>query len=111
VGVALGLIMMSLLNPGARIDNETRAEMLAEYGGAAEDIQGRAKEQPTLTPMFLVEMFMPRNVLKAVVDFQILPLIVFALFLGAAGTTLPEEQWKKLKNALEILTQLMIQIV
>jgi len=111
VGVALGLLMMSLLNPGARIDAETRAAMLAEYSGAAEAIQGRAKEQPSITPMFLVDMFMPRNVLKAVVDFQILPLIVFALFLGAAGTTLPEEQWRKLKNALEIVTGLMIQIV
>ena len=111
IGVALGLLMMDLLQPGDRIDPETRSAMLAEYGGAAREIEGKAQAQPSITPMFLVDMFMPRNVLKAVVEFQILPLIVFAIFLGAAGTTLPEVHWRKLKEALEIVTQLMIQIV
>lgn len=112
VGVALGLLMMNLLQPGRSIDTATKEKMLTEFSANAEEIQGRAETQPKITAAFLVEMFMPRNVLRAiVVDFQVLPLIMFALLVGAAGTTLPEDQREKLQRGLELTAEIMMRIV
>ena len=36
-------------------------------------------------------MFMPKNLVQTVVRFEILPLILFAILVGAAGTQLADE--------------------
>lgn len=111
IGVALGLLMMNLVQPGHSIDQVTKERMLTEFSANAKEVAGRAATQPKITAMFLVEMFMPRNLIGAIADFQILPLIVFALFVGAAGTTLNDVARAKLQGALEIASELMTRIV
>lgn len=111
IGVALGLVMMNLLQPGTSLPPEIRARLLTEFGTSATQIQAKAGEQMSLTPMALVDMFMPRNLLKAVVDFQVLPLIVFALLVGAAGTTLRDDHRHQLQSALELSNDLLIRLV
>jgi len=62
-------------------------------------------------------MFLPRNLLGAVVGRDlgrigdILPLILFALLVGAAGTELGAERQRRLGEALELVTLLMTRIV
>jgi len=109
--VGLGLLMMNLLEPGADLPAETRAQLLEQNRGTAQDLQAKAAGQEFISLNMLVEMFMPRNLLKAVVDFQILPLILFAILLGAAGTTLREEQRLALQSSLDTLTALMTRLV
>lgn len=111
IGVALGLLMMNLLEPGAGLDPAIKAKMLAEFGRPAQDLKTAAEGQSGFSFSQLVEMFMPRNLLKAVVDFQVLPLILFALLLGAAGTQLSEDYRLKLQTTLDVITQLMTRIV
>jgi DAACS family dicarboxylate/amino acid:cation (Na+ or H+) symporter len=103
--------MMNLLKPGADLPAETRAQLLEQNRGTAQDLQAKAAGQEFISLNMLVEMFMPRNLLKAVVDFQILPLILFAILLGAAGTTLREEQRLSLQSGLDTLTALMTRLV
>lgn len=111
VGVALGLLIMNTVKPGDHLDPTTRTALLQQYGTQAQDAQVRAAQQPSLSLRELVEMFMPRNLLKAVVDFQVLPLIVFALLVGVAGTQLDEERRLWLKDGLEVVVELMTHIV
>ena len=111
VGVVLGLAMMNLLEPGARIDAATRGQLLAEYGGTAQALQTEAAGQEGLSLRFLVEMFMPRNLLKSVVEFQLLPLILFALLVGAAATRLSEVHRRPVETALQIGAELMTRLV
>jgi DAACS family dicarboxylate/amino acid:cation (Na+ or H+) symporter len=113
VGVALGLVVMNAARPGARVDEATRAKMLSAYAAAAQDTQARAADQRAtgFSLAVLVEMFLPRNLLKSVVEFQLLPLILFALLVGAAGTLLPEERRAPFQSALEITGDLMTQVV
>ncbi len=111
VGVALGLVMMNLLRPGDSVDKQTQARLIAEFSVSAKDIQTKAAEQPRINLTTFVEMFMPRNLLKSVVDFQVLPLILFALLVGAAGTSLREGHRLKLQTGLEIVTELMTSLV
>ena len=111
IGVALGLLMMNLLKPGSDLPSETRAQLLEQFRGTALEIQTKAAGQTYISLNSLVEMFMPRNLLKAVVDFQILPLILFALLVGAAGTSLRDDQRLSLQSGLDTLTTLMTRLV
>ena len=113
VGVALGLLFMNLVQPGAGIDPVTREAMLAEQSASLGSLQEKAAEQQARGFSFntVVDMFMPRNLLLAVANFEILPLILFALLVGAAGTMLAQERQITMQRALETINQLMVQIV
>jgi DAACS family dicarboxylate/amino acid:cation (Na+ or H+) symporter len=111
IGVALGLLLMNLVKPGGHISEQSRARLLAEFGDRAQAIHSAANAQKGFSLNTVVEMFMPRNLLKDVVEFQLLPLILFALLVGAAGTQLKEEHRLQLQNGLEIIVELMTRIV
>jgi len=64
-----------------------------------------------------VDMFMPRNLFGAFVGNQrnmlgdVLPLILFAILVGAAGLSLPKERRHGLQHGLETIAELMTGIV
>lgn len=117
IGVALGLVMMNLLNPGGQIAEETKVELTEQYGGAAQAHIERRQEQPAMTPQTIVDMFMPRNLFGAFVGNdrnmlgEVLPLILFAILVGAAATQLAPDRRQRFKDGLETVTELMTGIV
>ncbi len=117
IAVALGLVMMNALQPGATIPLETRTTLLAEYGGAAERHIERQAQQPKLSLQAVVDMFMPRNLFGAFVGSdrnllgEVLPLILFAILVGAAATRLPERRRAQVQGALDLVVELMTSIV
>ena len=117
IAVALGLLVMNVVGPGETLSQETRNILMEEYGGtAAQHIERRA-EQPDLTPMSVVEMFMPRNLFGAFVGNNrgtlgdVLPLIVFAILVGAAAIRLGGERREKVRSGLGLVNDLMTGIV
>lgn len=111
VAVALGLTLMNLVRPGDQVDAATKEKLLAEYQPSAEAASETRATQEPFSFRSAVEMFMPRNLLKSVVEFNILPLILFAILVGAAGTALAPGQRAALQSGLEIVVQLMTRIV
>lgn len=117
IGVGLGLVMMNVLQPGDHLDEPTKQRLLAEFGGAAQKHLQTHAGQTGLSFNVIVEMFMPANLLAAVVGSStarigdVLPLILFAILVGAVGTMLAEERRKQLQSALELVTELMTGIV
>jgi DAACS family dicarboxylate/amino acid:cation (Na+ or H+) symporter len=117
IGVALGLVMMDVLQPGHHIDQETKTRLMSEYGGAAQKVMATQASQSGLSFAVVVEMFMPANLFAAVVGSStarigdVLPLILFAILVGLVGTTLADEKRQKLQSALELVTELMTGIV
>jgi len=119
IGVTLGLMLMNVLAPGSRIDAETRDRMIAEHAVDTQKLQQASNEQRArgFTFATAVDMFMPRNLLGAVVGREttrigdVLPLILFSLLIGAAGTRLAEDRRAGLQQALETLNELMVRIV
>jgi DAACS family dicarboxylate/amino acid:cation (Na+ or H+) symporter len=117
IGVGLGLIMMNVLRPGNQLDAETKTRLLQEFGGAAQKHIASGAASPSMSFMTIVEMFMPKNLFGAVMGHNnnvigdVLPLILFAILVGAVGTQLIEEKRKKLQDTLELVSELMTGIV
>jgi DAACS family dicarboxylate/amino acid:cation (Na+ or H+) symporter len=117
IAVALGLVMMHLLNPGGHLSATAKDALMAQYGGDALRHVANSANEPHFTLNLLVDMFMPRNLLGAVTGQsrnglgEVLPLILFAILLGAVGTQLPEEKRRKLQEGLDLMTDLMTGIV
>jgi DAACS family dicarboxylate/amino acid:cation (Na+ or H+) symporter len=59
----------------------------------------------------ILDMFLPRNLGVAVVEMQMVPLIVFALVFGAALTMIGAQRRETLNSALEGLAEAMVTIV
>jgi len=117
IAVALGLLIMNLVGPGETLAPEARASLMEEYGGTAAKHVERQANQPDVTPMAVVEMFMPRNLFGAFIGNNretlgdVLPLILFAILVGAAAIRLGGEQRDKLRSGLGLINDLMTGIV
>lgn len=117
IAVTLGLAMMNLVQPGSAMDPDAQASLFEQYGGQAQATVERQAASPAVTTMTVVEMFMPRNLFGAFVGNDrdrlgdVLPLILFAILVGAAATGLPATERGKLRSGLQIVTDLMTRIV
>ena len=117
IAATLGLVMMNLLNPGGRLEHETSARLVEEYSGQARSHVQTNEANVRITPTGVVDMFMPRNLFGAFVGNQrnvlgdVLPLIVFAILVGAAGLSLPAERKRRLLDGLDTVADLMTGIV
>ncbi|MDP3068907.1 MAG: dicarboxylate/amino acid:cation symporter [Opitutaceae bacterium] len=117
IGVGLGLIMMNVLQPGGQLAPEAKDILMKEYGGTAQKHIATNAAAPEMNFATVVEMFMPKNLFGAVVGQtktsigDVLPLILFAILVGAVGTQLAEERRRKLQDSLELVSALMTGIV
>ena len=117
IAVALGMVMMNVIEPGSAMAPEARENLLQEYGGAAGALIEKRAAQPDVTPMTVVEMFMPRNLFGAFVGNNrdmlgdVLPLILFAILVGAAAVGLPRDRRDQLRSGLGLINDLMTRIV
>lgn len=104
VAVALGLAMSTIFTPGAGIDMQT-------LESAA--IHVDHMEESTQIPGFwdTVTGFVPANPFKALVDGNILQIIVFAMFMGFAATFLDDEKKQFVLNFFNYLTELFIKVM
>ncbi|WP_243649347.1 dicarboxylate/amino acid:cation symporter [Luteibacter rhizovicinus] len=117
IATAIGLVAMNTIQPGHHLDPEAKAQLMTEFGGNADKAIAREQAQPTPGLGMLVDMFMPKNLFGAFVGFsrdslgEVLPLILFAILVGAAGTQLGEERRAKLLGGLDMVTEIMTRIV
>lgn len=117
IGVGLGLLMMNVLVPGHHLAPGTHERLMAEFGAAAQQHASTHAGQAGLSLAIVVEMFMPANLLGAVAGSSrgaigdVLPLILFAILVGAVGMSLAPEKRARLQAALELVTELMTGIV
>jgi len=115
LSAVLGIAALALVRPGAGFDPAQKAELMARYQGDAAGYA--AKSEETLLPGVLgianpiLDAFLPRNLLKAVTEMQMIPLIVFALLLGAALTGVEEGRRRAMITWLEALSEAMVRVV
>lgn len=104
VAVAIGLLFSEIFQPGAGID-------MASLSGAA--VQVDHMEESTKIPGFweTVIGFVPANPVKALVDGNILQIIVFAMSMGFAISFLDKAKQTFLLNFFNFMTELFIKVM
>ncbi len=117
IAVTLGLVMMNVVRPGEHMAHETRERLMAEFGSATHSVAPTTTTTTAFTPAGVVDMLMPRNLFGAFVGNrrdalgEVLPLIVFAILVGVAGTRLQESRRRSLQEGLATIAELMSGIV
>ena len=101
VSLTLGLILVNLLQPGA---NAFTGDALARAASAP-----HAVESASLTLKDFVTHLVPKSVVEAMANNEILQIVVFALFFGVAMTAIGEKAAPVLRGV-EALSQIMLQI-
>ena len=95
IAVSIGLILATVMNPGAGLTIPV-------------DAAAEAAEAPNIVTTLL--NIIPKNPLKGLVDGNILQVIAFALFLGVGCTVLPEEKSRPFVNFFDSVAEIMYKI-
>ena len=104
----LGLVLVNTIRPGAGLSSEVRESLMATYRGQSTQMMGLS--QGALSINTFVN-FVPRNPVRAMADGEMLAVIVFALFIGVALTTISREKAAPLLALLESVAAVTIRII
>jgi len=107
--IVIGFVVAALLLPLAPITPDQQAA-LRQTAAADSGAVGHAAEQITTGPQFIVELI-PSNPVRAAVDGNLLPLIVFITIFAVAAAALPDEKRHALTDLADVATQALIRIV
>ena len=81
LAIAIGLVCVGIIKPGAGFDPEKTRALLAQNQDKAMASADRAKaKQPTITDTLL--SFIPKNPLKSMAETEMIPVIFFAICVG-----------------------------
>ena len=109
VAVALGLVLVNWLQPGAGVDPVAAQAMLAQGADRARDIVGSTASQPKGLDMLLA--IVPDNVVKAAAENTILAVMFFALMLGIGLVLTRSEAANTLKRGIEGLFDVSMTLI
>lgn len=104
----IGLILVNTVRPGAALDPEMRERLMETYRGQSTQMMGLS--QGALSINTFVN-FVPRNPIRAMADGEMLAVIVFALFIGVALTTIPAPRAQPLLAVLDAVAAVTIRII
>jgi DAACS family dicarboxylate/amino acid:cation (Na+ or H+) symporter len=115
VAATLGITMLEVVRPGDGFDAEARDMLMRSYATQTSEIQSRTQTVVPTGALAVVnqilDMFIPRNIIKAIVDMQMIPLIVFSLLLGMALTKIQTHRREMMVTWLDAFTESMVTIV
>ncbi len=109
IAVALSLLLVNLLRPGAGVDPLQAQAMLADAGQGAKAILARGAETPSGVDALL--RIIPDNVFGAMANNDILAVMVFALFFGIGLVLVQTEQSRILLTAMEGLFEVTMRLI
>lgn len=112
---AIGIALLGAFHPGQGFDHAAQETLMRSYASQATEIQSKTGTVvPTGTLAVvnqLLDMFIPRNIIKAMVNMDMIPLIVFSILLGAALTAIAKDKRDAMVKWLDALSEAMMTIV
>ncbi|MGH7530167.1 MAG: dicarboxylate/amino acid:cation symporter [Gemmatimonadales bacterium] len=108
IAIAIGFAAAAVLVPAVPLGSEHQDVLRA--ASADTTLAQRAAAALPGGTRFLVELI-PSNPLRAAVDFNLLPVIVFVSFLAVATASLPAEKRAALTDLADVATEALIRIV
>lgn len=109
VAAVVGLILVNVIQPGVGLSSEVRDGLLQTYSTEASTRMAEAR-----TTSFGISTFVnivPRNVVKAAADLDMLGVIFFSLTFGAALTLIPKEKAEPVLRFLDGMGEAVVRII
>ena len=112
IAVSIGLLLVNVIKPGSSITEETRVEMVENYGGDAAEIQKNAEKQKESGPLQALEDLIPSNIFKAATDNgSMLQVIFFAIFFGIGLILIPEATADPVKKFFDGFNEVILKMI
>lgn len=112
IAVTIGLTVVSLIQPGKTINDDTRTELIEAYGGDADAKLQAAQAQRESGPLQALIDLVPSNIVSAASSNRnMLQVIFFAVFFGICLILIPEEKAKTVKDFFEGLNEVILKMV
>lgn len=112
IAVSIGLTVVSLIQPGKTINDDTRTELIEAYGGDADAKLQAAQAQKESGPLQALIDLVPINIVSAASSNRnMLQVIFFAVFFGICLILIPEEKAKTVKDFFEGLNEVILKMV
>ena len=108
IAATLGLLLVNVARPGEGLDPAVREQLMVTYRAQAQGMQAGGGTR------FGIETFVnmvPRNPIQAAANLDMLGVIVFALFFGAALTLIPPEKARPMLRVLDALGEAIVKII
>ena len=112
IAVSIGLTVVSLIQPGKTINEDTRTELVEAYGGDADAKLQAAAAQKESGPLQALIDLVPSNIVSAASSNRnMLQVIFFAVFFGISLILIPEEKAKTVKEFFDGLNEVILKMV
>ncbi|HKK89335.1 MAG TPA: dicarboxylate/amino acid:cation symporter [Saprospiraceae bacterium] len=112
VAISLGLLLVNTIQPGNFIEESTKEEFSAAFGGAAAEkieLAGSAKDQSPLKP--LVDII-PDNIFSAASENgNMLQVIFFVIFFGIGIILIPQEKSEGVRNFFDAFNEVILKMI
>jgi Na+/H+-dicarboxylate symporter len=112
IAVSIGLTVVSLIQPGKTINEDTRNELVEAYGGDADAKLLAAAAQKDAGPLQALIDLVPSNIISAASSNRnMLQVIFFAVFFGISLILIPQEKAKTVKDFFDGLNEVILKMV
>jgi DAACS family dicarboxylate/amino acid:cation (Na+ or H+) symporter len=110
IATTIGLTLVNTVRPGVGFSREVQEQLMATYGGQAQEQQARAVSDQGFGINTFVNI-VPRNPIAAAASTDMLAVIFFALVFGIALTLVPREKSEPVQKVLDGIGEAIIKIV
>ncbi len=107
IAIGIGLLVVNVLQPGRGMDPQMLEQAIAA-GGQAKAI---TEAKPSLSVIDMMLGVVPRNVVKAAADGELLAVMFFALMLGVAIVLKPTPATMRFKEMVQGLNEIVMTLI
>lgn len=112
IAVTLGLIIVNTIQPGSSISEETREELVLNYGGDADAKIKIAEAEKDEGPLKALKDLVPENIFESTSKNEnMLQVIVAAIFFGIALILIPLEKAKPVKVFIDGFNEVILKLI
>jgi proton glutamate symport protein len=106
--VIIGLTLANIIQPGERMNEGTKNNLLQTYAG---DTQEKIGSEVEFDPINMVVEMIPRNPFAALSQGEMLQIVFFAVFFGMVLTFADKEKSKIMLSFFDALSDIMIKMI
>lgn len=108
IAISIGLVVANIIQPGERMDRETKERLLSVYGS---DIETRVETAESYDFIQEIVKLIPKNPFAAIANSEMLQIVIFSLLLGLVLSLIPRTKSEVVIKFFDGLSEAMIKLV